>query len=1057
MSDNIAKLGFEIDSTPLARAGAEAQKAAQQIGQMGTAADKAAQQTKEAQQGATGLTDALGKVTGTLKLSTQELQSLAATLGSGGVGGSLGFATAALGRFVSGLGPIGLAVGAVGGLATAFYALNKPLAEAADRMALLEGRLRNALGSTQAATDSMRALFEQTQKTGLGFDSASEAFLRVARNAESLGATKEQILQLSDTVQKLGKASGASAFEVQGGLVQLGQALASGKLNGDELRSIMENLPALAKAIAEGLGVSVGQIRALGAAGELTSEKVFNAILKASDKANEEFGKLPDTVEQANKRVADNFEMLLSNLGRQLKSSEFLRDLANLGNLMVGGLAAATAPKGLQAQLEAAQKALKVAQLGEFVDTPGGPVMVDAPAGRLKALRDEIARLQKQIADEAEESKRKEQERLQAPFRQLMTDSGNEFDKAIKELKTAQEMRDKLRKAIADIEATPLVSRTQEQEQAIPVLQRRLLQAEEAANKLAGGLDKAKSSLSDFQKAAAIGGGGGGISIAQQALAQARDARASGQGASFSDFLSLGVQDAAAKAQQTIASLDRQAASQQKLAGSAGQTRDAIRELEIAQEVANFRFEKFGTLTGPLIDKTVRQYEASLRKTKEAQDALGDSQAFQSVRDNLAAIAQQMDAVADGAYAMRRAAVEARAAVADRDRPGSGAGVLAGFDAQERLSAEQRLSDLRRQLERMQQDADVIGDPAARRNLATDRAVEDFARDVRPGARDEAEQLIRQRAEREVANDLKAQNAEIQRSLVITKERVALIGLTGERLMVETAILEKRNQLQQQGVDLASDEAKAILASTEALAQQQYTIQQAQEQAQRYQRIWENAARSIQQGIASAFEDAFAKGKLSMQSFFDLFSSIALKVATNIISAQIVDPLTKAFTELAGGFVKGLVGGSSSSGISVTDTVGGRTTTFSANGHAFDGGNVIPFARGGVVNQPTVFGMANGAGVMGEAGPEAVMPLRRGTDGRLGVASGGGGNVTVVVNDQRSSDNSKPVEVSQGTAPDGSRTIQLLVRDEVRRAIRSGDIDRDMATSYGNSRRLVTR
>jgi len=66
-----------------------------------------------------------------------------------------------------------------------------------------------------------------------------------------------------------------------------------------------------------------------------------------------------------------------------------------------------------------------------------------------------------------------------------------------------------------------------------------------------------------------------------------------------------------------------------------------------------------------------------------------------------------------------------------------------------------------------------------------------------------------------------------------------------------------------------------------------------------------------------------------------------------------------------------------------------------AKGNIFAGGNVVPFAAGGIVNSPTLFAMNGGTGLMGEAGPEAIMPLARGADGTLGVRGGGGMNVTV--------------------------------------------------------------
>lgn len=69
-----------------------------------------------------------------------------------------------------------------------------------------------------------------------------------------------------------------------------------------------------------------------------------------------------------------------------------------------------------------------------------------------------------------------------------------------------------------------------------------------------------------------------------------------------------------------------------------------------------------------------------------------------------------------------------------------------------------------------------------------------------------------------------------------------------------------------------------------------------------------------------------------------------------------------------------------------------------ANGAGFSQGRVMPFANGGVVSGPTTFPMRGGRGLMGEAGPEAIMPLARGADGKLGVRGAGGGATTVVMN-----------------------------------------------------------
>jgi phage-related minor tail protein len=84
----------------------------------------------------------------------------------------------------------------------------------------------------------------------------------------------------------------------------------------------------------------------------------------------------------------------------------------------------------------------------------------------------------------------------------------------------------------------------------------------------------------------------------------------------------------------------------------------------------------------------------------------------------------------------------------------------------------------------------------------------------------------------------------------------------------------------------------------------------------------------------------------------------------------------------------------------------------SANGNVLSAGRIQPFASGGIVNSPVLFPLRNGAGLMGEAGPEAIMPLARGSDGRLGVRMSGGGGAPVTVN--ISTPNAESFRQSQG-------------------------------------------
>jgi phage-related minor tail protein len=119
--------------------------------------------------------------------------------------------------------------------------------------------------------------------------------------------------------------------------------------------------------------------------------------------------------------------------------------------------------------------------------------------------------------------------------------------------------------------------------------------------------------------------------------------------------------------------------------------------------------------------------------------------------------------------------------------------------------------------------------------------------------------------------------------------------------------------------------------------------------------------------IVNAFAGAIIHGR----KFSDVLRGLALSLAQTALTAAL-----KPLGNLLGSMFGGLFA--------------------NAKGNVFSQGRVQPFASGGIVNSPTLFPMKSGTGLMGEAGPEAIVPLARGRDGKLGIRGGGGGiNVTV--------------------------------------------------------------
>lgn len=192
-------------------------------------------------------------------------------------------------------------LGVVGGLAAPFaaaFSVSK-IAQYSEQYTNLTNRLRLVTEGTEQLAFAQDSVYRVAQNSRQSLQSTAEVYQRVAQNARQLGLSFADVESVTETVSKTVALSGASAQAAEASMVQFGQALASGTLRGDELNSIMEQTPALAQAIARGLGVSIGQLRTMGAEGKLTSEAVVKALQSQKDKVDELSGSLQVTVSQS--------------------------------------------------------------------------------------------------------------------------------------------------------------------------------------------------------------------------------------------------------------------------------------------------------------------------------------------------------------------------------------------------------------------------------------------------------------------------------------------------------------------------------------------------------------------------------------------------------------------------------------------------------------------------------------------------------------------------------------------------------------------------------------
>ncbi|UYC12291.1 tape measure protein [Xanthomonas sp. CFBP 8445] len=200
----------------------------------------------------------------------------------------------------------------------------RALVALSDEYANISGRLKLATSGQQAFATAQAQVFAISQRTSSTLESTATLYARLAQSTAEYGVSQQRQLSLTETINRSFTISGASAVAASNTITQFSQALAGGVLRAEEFNSVVENSPRLAKALADGLGVGMGQLRKMVNDGQVSVDKLVKALESQSAVIKTEFESMPLTVERAMVQLRNSILQFVGEGSRELGAGSAL-------------------------------------------------------------------------------------------------------------------------------------------------------------------------------------------------------------------------------------------------------------------------------------------------------------------------------------------------------------------------------------------------------------------------------------------------------------------------------------------------------------------------------------------------------------------------------------------------------------------------------------------------------------------------------------------------------------------------------------------------------------
>lgn len=218
----------------------------------------------------------------------------------------------------------------------------------ADAYTVLQNKLQNVSTSQAQVNELTERLFDLANKTRTPVEETATAFTRFDRALKYMGKSQEDTLKMTETINKALVVSGTTATEASSALLQLSQAFNAGKLQGDEFRSISENMPIVLDAVAKAMGKPIAQVKQLSSQGAITADVLYRAFEIMGQQVNDTFGKTIPTLSQSMAVLRNNWMRFIGELNKSTGATAALSQLIltisnNLDTIAVSAASAGVA------------------------------------------------------------------------------------------------------------------------------------------------------------------------------------------------------------------------------------------------------------------------------------------------------------------------------------------------------------------------------------------------------------------------------------------------------------------------------------------------------------------------------------------------------------------------------------------------------------------------------------------------------------------------------------------------------------------------------------------